>query len=974
MPECFRREGEDAFRLFEMFVDTARAKGRRDRDPATRPVFRKQHGVAHAVFELVNDIPDEWRVGLFGHGRLDAWLRFSSDAAPTDPDLKSNLGLAIKLFGVPGEKALGGEGDTADIITQAFPVFFVDTAREMVEFTYAGVVLNDYPGYLRDHPKCDRLLKKMAKVQGSCLTTTYWGVLPFRLGDHIVKYRIDPETAPENVPDDARDYLATDLADRLRRREYRFTLSVQLHKDGMPLDKATEEWSVEESPYRPIATLTLPQQDVGASGQAEYGSALAFNIWRVPEDNAPPPESSIAEVRRAVYAASADVRHYGSGERIDDPVDPRPSFAPDPGKDDCIVKAVIYPPVGVARVGNSPDGYFIGPEVPHPPVEEPGFYRDEKGRLKRQAARFRIYGVNVRGEIVRELTGANSDVHIEWEVELANTKSAWYGFELALDIPEASSAPPTTLRNPSVADRSRLAITPGPRKVAGTDSEREAFDSGEFMGEKVYLGEMFTDAEGRLVLLGGHGKSRSYNGCRAITFANNEGWYDDVSDGPVTAKVEIGNQKLDVVPAWVIVAPPNYGPLRKSVRTMWDLMRDVAVTAGTLPRPVRPSFANDILPIFERMAGLQWVNAGFAAGFGWNGAFDLTSMAAIAKLGSTSPAYREMRKVMANNFRHFDVDGKSPVPWPWLYGDAMNVPPADTPRQNASLSNLQLWMLGKWAEGDFEADYESDAEPPRKIEDVPVAEQGDMLTRAAMDFCLADAFHPGCEMTWPVRTATMYMAPFRFKHVAEDWINPPLPSILGQGALSLPDGPLAAQQPGSITRWMAVPWQTDTASCKSGYTKSYDPYVPSFWPARVPNQVLAKQNYDIVMDKKRPMSEREAAFGNRASWSAPLGAGSYTQGINNMIYYFDQLGVVEARKGPNDTDRFPAHMEVEDEHRPVTTKEEREEMVLRFAARAFTTAPPAGPAATRFARLEEEPDWDLADTAKAKRFPDGLRR
>jgi transposase-like zinc ribbon protein len=39
--------------------------------------------------------------------------------------------------------------------------------------------------------------------------------------------------------------------------------------------------------------------------------------------------------------------------------------------------------------------------------------------------------------------------------------------------------------------------------------------------------------------------------------------------------------------------------------------------AGTLPKPVRPSFERDIRPIFERLSRLQWVNAGFAAGFGW---------------------------------------------------------------------------------------------------------------------------------------------------------------------------------------------------------------------------------------------------------------------------------------------------------------------------------------------------------------------
>jgi hypothetical protein len=37
---------------------------------------------------------------------------------------------------------------------------------------------------------------------------------------------------------------------------------------------------------------------------------------------------------------------------------------------------------------------------------------------------------------------------------------------------------------------------------------------------------------------------------------------------------------------------------------MWDLMRDLAIGAGMLPKPVRPSFERDIRPIFERLSKL----------------------------------------------------------------------------------------------------------------------------------------------------------------------------------------------------------------------------------------------------------------------------------------------------------------------------------------------------------------------------------
>ena len=801
VPPCFDADGTAADRLTDMFVRMGQARRiATGQAPAERAVFRKVHGVAHGRFEPLDSLPPEWRVGFLASDGLDAWVRFSSDASPTTADLGTTIGIGVKLFGVKGRNALGEKGGTADLILQNHDVFFVDDAQQMVDFTYAGVVQQDYPGYLAAHPVTQQILDDMSTPESSVLSARYWALLPFRLGDDVVKYRLDPETADVNIPDDDPDYLRTDLGRRLREGPHSFMLSVQVRTDPgtMPLDRATVSWPEEVSPFVPVARLVLPQQDVETRGQCEYGQGLSFNIWRVPKKNAPVAESSIAAVRRQVYAAGADLRHTANGQPLTDPAKPRPAAepGPDPQHDDCIVQAVIHPSIGVARVGNSPDEFFIGPEVVDPDPLPPGSYRDAEGRLKRQAARFRIYGVNAVGTIVRELTPDADDVELTWHVELANTKSSWYGFQLALDIPEAGSAPATTLRNPTVTDRSTLEIRPGRRSVSGLDQPPQPFD-GAFLGRPVHLGDVRTDEAGRLVVLGGRGESASCDGSRAITFANNEGWHDDVSDGPVTATVTLGGLPLEVIPSWVVVAPPNYAPQRTSVRTMWDLMRDVAIQAGTLARPVRPSFRDDILPLFQRLAGLQWVNAGFAAGFGADGAIDLTSATALARLSSPLPAHREVRRTVARSFRDFDVDGMSPKPWPWLYGDAMNIPPVPSPRQNAALTATQLWMLEQWAEGCFDADLDLPSDPasdpasdlpradgsailprrgPRVVDELPVQEQGDMLTRAALEFCLADAFHPGCEMTWPVRAATMYLAPFRFAHA-----NPGMGAAVARG-------------------------------------------------------------------------------------------------------------------------------------------------------------------------------------------------
>lgn len=579
--------------------------------------------------------------------------------------------------------------------------------------------------------------------------------------------------------------------------------------------------------------------------------------------------------------------------------------------DDTIVSAAIYPPIGIARVGNSATEWYYGPEIPEPPAHPPGFYRDSTGALKREAARFRIYGLNANGVAVRELTGADG-VEIEWTVHLANQKAAWYEFQIALDIPEAATADPSYLRNAQVQDRTSLVIDPGARQISGKNHDTVAFDSGHFVGKPVYLGELRTDAEGRLIVLGGYGKSASYNGAPAVTFGNNDGWHDDTADGPVTATVKLKGQYLNVAPAWVVMAPPNYGPQQKSVRTMWDLMRDIAISSAFLPKPKRPSFTSDILPIFERLSDLQWVNEGFARGFGWGSPFDFTSTAWKEKLADPSAENAENRRQLYNQFRQGDRDSWSPVPWPWVYGDAMSVPAAKTPRQFTQLTATQLKFLKQWADGNFIADYDPDAKQPKALEELPVAEQPAALTRAALEFCLADAFHPGCEMTWPVRSANMYMGAFRFLHAPTGSVEPDYGPVMTTEICDTPQGPLWGQRPGSITRWMAVPWQTDTASCRSGYDANYDPYLPTFWPARVPNQVLTPSAYEKVMDTNLSKEERLSAFASRQDWDDTLGAGTYIAQINTFANNIDIVAVVDVMPGPTDGINLPPVLQVAD--------------------------------------------------------------
>ena len=78
-----------------------------------------------------------------------------------------------------------------------------------------------------------------------------------------------------------------------------------------------------------------------------------------------------------------------------------------------------------ARVGDSKDGFIIGPEAPG--VAPTGPFRGKDDGIKPQGARFRVFqvdiGANGNETVSREVTGAR-DVQIEWTVQLANRKAA----------------------------------------------------------------------------------------------------------------------------------------------------------------------------------------------------------------------------------------------------------------------------------------------------------------------------------------------------------------------------------------------------------------------------------------------------------------------------------------------------------------------------------------------------------------------
>jgi len=336
----------------------------------------------------------------------------------------------------------------------------------------------------------------------------------------------------------------------------------------------------------------------------------------------------------------------------------------------------IHPAIGIARLGNSPDEFCISPETPaalpiecdtegNPLMSPDGqevlrakTFKDKRGKIKRQAARFQVYVYDEQSPEGRPLDfgakikgGGNQGtlIDIQWRVYLANKKSAWYEFKQLEGEHGYLSGHP--LRNADIADedaRQMLIIDPGPQLVDKTN-RRATFDrSANGLYAATFppkgldprdidtLGELLTDSSGRLLVLGGHGHSGSmlsgFGHPRIDHYANNDGWFDDTSDGPVMARLimyseEVGRTRfVDVeYPAWVIAGYPAYVPQILDIVTADDVIYNTSImqfatrtdiygTAGTFAQPQKIDH-NDMGALLHwKASNLMW-NPGYKPWF-----------------------------------------------------------------------------------------------------------------------------------------------------------------------------------------------------------------------------------------------------------------------------------------------------------------------------------------------------------------------
>ena len=561
--------------------------------------------------------------------------------------------------------------------------------------------------------------------------------------------------------------------------------------------------------------------------------------------------------------------------------------------------------------------------------------RDAEGALKRQAARFRIYHYPAQGHdaypsgggaevrIGSEI-GGRRVVDILWTVHLANKKSNCYQLidDQGVDAYRNDQLPPlrNPLQGPDASDearRRRLVIDPGPRALRGRGREVVRFDAstpasyatpaGEIRLQPDYfksfpsdafpdllcprgsietLGELHSDQHGRLVVAGGYGRAVAFRRRDGQVYplaadVNNDGWFDDTSDGPVSAVLCFDDgTTAEVAGAWVVVTDPGYAPQTLNVVSLWDdicntWIRELGLQPevyahGAYQQTYRPAFETEIWPIF-RAADLQR----------WNTNLPRMAIRAHEAVAGITAADAPGETILAglayirnpNHESEFSVG----VPlMPLSLGDAGKPFLAPT--------FTQYFYLEQWNRGCFD---------PGAIRLGP----GEALDRASLQNCLGGRFSPGIDMTFVVRDVNLWKrdwatsgeGPFRIHARKLDYTaaRPGVP-FLSEGYVPLRAG--AGVEPGDTSKFMALPWHTDYNSCATHNT-SPNPTGSSTlfwsWPAQRPVAVYAAAD---VRDGKLG-GQRYSVRGSGTQSPDPSAQGRYQERLD-MVERWPGIGVV----------------------------------------------------------------------------------
>jgi hypothetical protein len=293
--------------------------------PPQRGFHAKLHAGLRAEFEVLADLPEYARHGVFGAPQIfPALVRFSNGESAAHPDTnKEPRGIAIKLIGVPGRKLLPGSENavTQDFLATSHSVTSaVRNVRQFMAFIRASrnrwTMLFTLP-YAVGLPEAARIAKALYRTVvrsqvRSMATEQFSGTAPIKLGPYAVKFTVRPAagTAPTTNRALTENFLREELAGRLRKADLVLDFLIQFYVDDTrtPIEDTSVLW---DAPLLKVAQLRIPSCDLDnpdTNRQSELVNGLSFSPWHATEDHRP--LGNVMRARRVAYEASSHLRKH----------------------------------------------------------------------------------------------------------------------------------------------------------------------------------------------------------------------------------------------------------------------------------------------------------------------------------------------------------------------------------------------------------------------------------------------------------------------------------------------------------------------------------------------------------------------------------------------------------------------------------------------------------------------------------------
>lgn len=301
---------------------------------AVRASHAKSHGLLKGTLEILPNLPEPYRQGLFATpGTHEVLVRLATGPGEILPDsVATHRGMAIKVLGVDGAMLPGHDARTQDFVLASGPAFPQPDAAGFLKSMKQLEAATPLPAALKTAVAtaaraANAVLGAVGAPSGTLdffghppvhpLAETYYSQAPLRFGDYVAKVAAFPASPEQLALSETSLPVAAD-PDALRHATEAFLrdggatyeLRAQLCSDlaAMPVEDASVQWPESESAYVTVARITLPAQDACAPARRSFmDDAMSFR----PAHSlaAHRPLGSLMRARLQTYAALSAFRH-----------------------------------------------------------------------------------------------------------------------------------------------------------------------------------------------------------------------------------------------------------------------------------------------------------------------------------------------------------------------------------------------------------------------------------------------------------------------------------------------------------------------------------------------------------------------------------------------------------------------------------------------------------------------------------------